>query len=178
MTSMPDHAATRPNRLPWPPLIYGAALVAGLGLQAFVPVGWPAAVIGWPLRGTGVLVAAAGLGFDFWALHTLRRAHTNILPHRAADHLVTHGPFALTRNPIYLGNTLLVLGIGLVLSNAWLMGAALVAAFATDRLAARREEWHLAAKFGPAFTSYAARVPRWIGRPRPIPQPPGGWDRS
>ncbi|MDX1717154.1 MAG: methyltransferase, partial [Anderseniella sp.] len=41
---------------------------------------------------------------------TMFSARTNILPHRAADRLVTHGPFALTRNPIYVGNTIAMLG--------------------------------------------------------------------
>jgi len=42
----------------------------------------------------------------------------------------------------------------------------LIAAVLVDRLAIRREERHLAARFGPAFADYARRVPRWIGRRR------------
>ena len=155
---------TRPNRVPWPPLHYGAALAAGFGLGWFYPLGWPqglAQPLGW--LGGGIL-AAIGLSLDLWSIFTLYRAHTNVLPHRAADHLVTHGPFAFTRNPIYLGNTLLVFGLGLLFLNAWLIAAALLAAFATDRLAARREEAHLAARFGAPFEAYRARVPRWIVR--------------
>lgn len=154
--------AARPNRWPWPPLLYGAALLAGFGLGALLPLGWPAALAGPAMRALGALVAALGLGFDLSAIVTLYRARTNVLPHRAADRLVTHGPFALTRNPIYLGNTLLVTGLGLAFLNFWLVITALLAALATDHLAARREEKHLAAKFGPAFAAYAARVPRWL----------------
>ncbi|MFG1416448.1 isoprenylcysteine carboxylmethyltransferase family protein [Xanthobacter sp. V0B-10] len=178
-SEVPSSLARRPNSLPWPPMIYGAALIAGLGLGWLLPLGWPAALSGLPMRTGGAGVALLGLGLDLWAVATLHRAHTNILPHRGADHLVTHGPFALTRNPIYLGNTLLVLGLGLALLNAWLAAAALAAALATDHLAARREEWHLAARFGPAFTAYAARVPRWIGPARPLtPPPPSGRGRN
>ncbi|MFG1296364.1 methyltransferase family protein [Xanthobacter variabilis] len=172
----PDQTALRPNRVPWPPLIYGAALVAGLGLGWLAPLGWPSALAGLPVRIAGALVAALGLGLDLSAIFTLYRAHTNVLPNRGADHLVTNGPFALSRNPIYLGNTLLVAGLGLAFFNGWLIGAALLAALATDHLAARREERHLAAKFGPAFAAYAARVPRWIG---PLtPPPPDGRGRN
>jgi len=113
----------------------------------------------------------AGLGLDVWAMAALHRARTNILPHRAAGRLVTDGPYAFTRNPIYLGNTIVLLGLGLMLENPWLLAAAPVAAVATDHLAARREEAHLAAKFGAEFAAYAARVPRWLGR---VTRPPAG----
>lgn len=175
----PDEITARPNRLPWPPMIYAAALAAGLALQGALPLAWPALVPPLAVQGAGALLAVTGLSLDVWALATLHRARTNILPHRPAEHLVTHGPFALSRNPIYLGNTLLTLGLGLALLNPWLVAAAPLAALATDRLAARREERHLAARFGEAFTAYAARVPRWIGPARPLtPPPPPGRDRN
>ena len=168
----PDDIARRPNRLPWPPMIYAAALATGVALQSALPLGWPALLPQTATRGVGAVLAVAGLTLDLWALATLHRARTNILPHRPAERLVTHGPFALSRNPIYLGYTLLTLGLGLALLNPWLVVAAPVAALATDRLAASREESHLAARFGQAFAAYAARVPRWIGRPRPLTPPP------
>lgn len=177
--AQPEDIARRPNRLPWPPLIYAAALAAGVALQSAAPLAWPALLPQAATRGLGAVLAVTGLALDLWALATLHRARTNILPHRPAERLVTHGPFALSRNPIYVGYTLLTAGLSLALSNPWLMAAAVVAALATDRLAARREENHLAARFGEAFTAYAARVPRWIGRPRPLtPPPPPGRGRS
>lgn len=161
----PDGRAERPNRWPWPPLIFGAAFLAGIGLQGLVPLGWPVpAAAG---RGLGWVLLFAGLALDVWAMAALHRARTTILPHRAAGRLVTNGPFAFTRNPIYLGNTIALLGLGLMLENPWLLAAAIGAAVATDHLAARREEAHLAAKFGAEFTAYAARVPRWLGPVRP-----------
>lgn len=174
-----DAAAARPNRIPWPPLLYGAALAIGAALGWLVPLGWPQGLAGDALRVAGAGLAVLGLSLDLWSLATLHRARTTVLPHRATERLVTHGPYALSRNPIYLGNTLLVLGLGAAFANPWLMAAALGAARATDRLAARREEAHLAARFGADFSAYRARVPRWIGRPRaPIPPPPGAPGRS
>jgi protein-S-isoprenylcysteine O-methyltransferase Ste14 len=93
------------------------------------------------------------------------RARTNILPHRAADKLLTSGVFALTRNPIYLGNTLLLTGIALFTAAVWLIPATMIAAFAVDRLAIRREELHLAVRFGDAFQAYVQTTPRWLGVP-------------
>ena len=91
-----------------------------------------------------------------------RRHRTTVLPHRGATRLITDGPFRFTRNPIYVGNTLLVAGLGFVLGVAWLMPAALLAAWATQKLAIEREERHLALRFGADWARYAARTPRWL----------------
>mgnify|MGYP000231577150 CR=1 FL=1 len=83
----------------------------------------------------------------------------------AATALITDGPFARSRNPIYTGNTMLLTGVGLLTGIAWFILAALIAAFATQKLAIEREERHLATRFGKAWDDYAARTPRWLGRP-------------
>jgi protein-S-isoprenylcysteine O-methyltransferase Ste14 len=75
---------------------------------------------------------------------------------------VTWGPFRFSRNPIYLGNTLLLIGIGIAGGNYWFVLGALVSALLVDRLAIRREEQHLAARFGEAWTNYAQSTPRWL----------------
>jgi len=166
----PEGPAERPNRWPWPPLIFGGAFLVGIGLKGLVPLGWPVpAAAG---QSAGWVLLFAGLALDIWAMASLHRARTTILPHRPAGRLVTDGPFAFTRNPIYLGNTLALLGLGLMLENPWLLAAAVIAAIATDHLAARREEAHLAARFGAEFAAYAQQVPRWVGRARPLTPPP------
>ncbi len=153
--------AERPNVLPWPPMIYAIAIVAALAFERFVHA-LPLAAPSWLSR-LGWLALPIGLAFDFGAIATLYRARTNILPHRGADRLVDWGPFAFTRNPIYLGNTVTILGLGLALDNGGLLIATFVAAIATDRLAIRREEAHLEARFGDAFRDYVRRAPRWLG---------------
>jgi protein-S-isoprenylcysteine O-methyltransferase Ste14 len=104
----------------------------------------------------------AGIGLDVAAMLEMRRHRANILPHRAATALVTTGPFALSRNPIYLGNTALLAGAGLAFGSPWLIIAAAVAAQAVTILAIRREEAHLSARFGDAWAAYAKRTPRWL----------------
>ncbi len=156
----------RPNRIPWPPILFGSAALAAWLAGAALPLPWPGAtspgatwlgIAGWGL-------IAAGLGLDLWAMAVMRRRRANILPHRAATTLVTTGPFAWSRNPIYLGNTLLLAGCGLAIGNPWFLAAALAAALAVTGLAIRREEAHLAALFGEDWQRYAARTGRWLGR--------------
>ena len=110
----------------------------------------------------GAVMMATGVGLDLAAMVWMHRLRANILPHRAATTLVTTGPFAVSRNPIYLGNTLLVAGAAPALDNPWFLPAALIAAFAVTQLAIRREEAHLAARFGSQWRDYANRTPRWL----------------
>jgi protein-S-isoprenylcysteine O-methyltransferase Ste14 len=151
--------STRPNVLPWPPIIVVLSVLAAIILARLWPL--PSFESGW-LTMLGLAVALGGLALDLWALVTMRRADTNILPNKAADLLVTWGPFRFSRNPIYLANTVLLSGIGLTFDNLWFVVCALVAALAVDRLAIRREERHLAARFGTAWAEYSAKTPRWL----------------
>jgi protein-S-isoprenylcysteine O-methyltransferase Ste14 len=156
----------RPNRIPWPPLIGAAAIVAAsVGWRAF-PLGVPFAPLTRPL---GWALIAAGLALALWAIATLKRARTNLMPNRGADRLIVGGPFAFTRNPIYLGNAILLVGVGGAAGSLWFVVAALVMAALVDILGVRREEAHLARRFGEQWAVYAARVPRWLGPRRKPP---------
>jgi protein-S-isoprenylcysteine O-methyltransferase Ste14 len=152
---------TSPNRIPWPPILYLAAAVAAVGLGVLVPgPDWlrhPA------LAGLGWALLLAGLGLDLAAMATMRRHRANILPHRAATALVTSGPFAWSRNPIYLGNTVALCGAALAFANPWFLPAAFAAALAVTHLAIRREEAHLAQRFGAAWAAYRRVHPPDLG---------------
>ncbi len=154
--------APPPNRIPWPPLIFiGAGAVAfALGRVAPAPEWLDIDVV--EALGWGVMVL--GLGLDVTAVVTLMLHEANVLPNRPATRLVTTGVYAWSRNPIYLGNALLLTGAGLAFCNMWFLLAAAIAVFATLRLAVLREERHLAARFGAAWEDYRSRTGRWFGR--------------
>ena len=158
---MKDIAAA-PNRLPWPPLIYLAAIAVSIVLGLVYPLPWITRPLSDILFAAGWLAIAAVVAIDFSAMRTLRRARTTIMPNRAADHLVTTGPFSFTRNPIYLANTLLMVGVALITGIVWFLPLAILAAFLTQKLAIEREEKHLEARFGKKYRDYARRVRRWI----------------
>jgi protein-S-isoprenylcysteine O-methyltransferase Ste14 len=75
---------------------------------------------------------------------------------------VERGPYGYSRNPIYLGDTLLLLGLGLAGSWPSLLLGAPIFALAVDRYAIRPEESHLAARFPQDFAAYKKRVRRWL----------------
>ncbi|MEO7071549.1 MAG: isoprenylcysteine carboxylmethyltransferase family protein [Rhodanobacter sp.] len=160
-----DEIRERPNRIPWPPILYLTAVLAAWALETVCPAtslmpGYGARA--W-LRAVGLVPLCVGVGLDLAAMLAMRRARTNVLPHRGAQHLVTGSVFTFSRNPIYLGNALALAGLALALALPWLLVTTLIVAVLVDRLAIRREERHLSARFGPAFSEYARRVPRWIG---------------
>lgn len=151
--------AERPNAIPWPPVLLVAGIAFGALLGMFLPLD---VAIPTPLRLAGFVLLAAGITFDVSAIFWMARARTNILPHKPAGALLTSGPFRVSRNPIYVGNTITLAAMGLAFANLWYAVAAAVMALLVHRLAILREEAHLAARFGKAWNDYAARTPRWL----------------
>jgi len=154
--------ADRPNVFPWPPVILAAALVLGVALTILYPLPWPAGMERDILQGGGILLAMVATALYATALRELWRAGTAILPHHKARHLVTSGPFKLSRNPIYLGNVVLLSAFGLILGSLWMFIVAAIAAFAEQKLGIEREEAHLEQRFGNAWRVYKKKVRRWI----------------
>jgi protein-S-isoprenylcysteine O-methyltransferase Ste14 len=158
---MPFDFRRTPNIVPWPPLIYLSVATIALLLHRVAP---------WRLLSgadghiPGIFLAGCGFALDVWAMFVMMNARVNILPHRPAGGLVSWGPFAFTRNPIYLGNTIAIFGIGVAFSG-WFLLAAPLAAIIVHHLAILREEEHLKSRFGIAWVAYSSRVPRWIGVP-------------
>ena len=158
---MSDSPANR-GRLPWPPVIYLVAIAVSILLHFAYPLPWFAPPMSDILFAAGFLVLLAFVTLFFTAIRTMVRAKTTIDPNGTPDHLVTNGPFSITRNPIYLADTLLLIGIALISGITWFVLLAVVAAFATQKLAIEREGKILTERFGKRYRDYAKRVRRWI----------------
>lgn len=155
-------SANAPNRLPWPPLVFLAAIAAAVLVGVIYPLPWISRPASDLLFAAGWLCLGAVVALYFTAARALNRAKTTIRPDRASAHLVTSGPFSFTRNPIYLANTVLMIGLSLITANVWFLPLALIAAFITQKLTIESEEKHLAERFGKRYRDYAKRVRRWI----------------
>jgi len=151
-----------PSHIPWPPILYIVAIALGIILGQILPSPWFRSPLSDILFAAGWLIVLAGLAMDITALRRLHLAKTTIMPTRSSTHLVTEGPYSFSRNPIYLGNTVIVIGIGLITGNAWFLLFALLAAFATQKLAIEPEERHLAQHFGKRYRDYQKKVRRWF----------------
>lgn len=132
------------------PAEHAVTMVAGLLLHARTRTRLPKR-----LAPAGWVVLAAGVALDAWAVQV--RGAGNI---DDPDRLVISGPYAFTRNPMYVGWSLLHLGAGLAARSPWLLAGWPLAAALVHR-AILREERRLTAQFGDEQTSYARRVPRY-----------------
>lgn len=148
--------------IPWPPLIYCASIAISIVLGLFYPLPWIGDLLGDLLFAAGFVVLFAVAALWFTAIRAMMRARTTMNPNGVPEHLVTSGPFGVTRNPMYLANTLMLIGVAFVSGIAWFLPLALIAAFATQKVAIEKEEKVLAAKFGKKYRDYAKRVRRWI----------------
>ena len=156
-----EEVAERPTGFPWPPVLVVATLASAWVLERAVPISWPG--LDDPLaRLAGSLIGIAGVTLMTWAIFTLRRAGTTIMPHHGASVLVASGPFRFRRNPIYLGEIMVFLGLAEITKSVWLVILAPIFAVLITWLAILPEERHLEARFGNAYRAYKARTRRWI----------------
>jgi protein-S-isoprenylcysteine O-methyltransferase Ste14 len=142
-----------------PPLIYVSALAAGLLVNSIYPVRLlPRGVS----RAAGLPLVLGGLVIGLLGVREMRRAETNIDPYKPVHAIVDRGPFRFTRNPLYVGMTLMYGGFS-VLANALPAALLLPGVLAVMRKGViEREEAYLERKFGEEYLSYKARVRRWI----------------
>jgi protein-S-isoprenylcysteine O-methyltransferase Ste14 len=132
-----------------------------VALGYLAPIGWPG-IDDTPARYVGLGIGTAGVALLVWAVMTLRRHGTTVLPDVGAAALVTDGPYWRYRNPIYLADAMILLGIAELTKNMWFVAAAAAFAALVTWLAILPEERHLERRFGNAYTDYKAKSRRWI----------------
>jgi len=156
---MPSDRNDKPNVIALPPLILAATLAVGFGLEALWPLALPAPGLTRPVGVLLVVAAIAGAGF---AVREMVAARTPLDVRKPTRSIVTSGIFALSRNPIYLGMVLLVLGVALMAGSLWLLLLTPIFAAVLHYGVIAREEAYLESKFGADYLRYKARVRRWI----------------
>jgi protein-S-isoprenylcysteine O-methyltransferase Ste14 len=111
----------------------------------------------------GATLIVAGLGINAWPKVLFRRAGTSVSPVQPAlaTALVTHGPYRFSRNPMYLGYALALLGWVSWLAQPWgLLAVAIFVAYIT-RFQILPEERHLSSRFPAQYAAYSRAVRRW-----------------
>jgi protein-S-isoprenylcysteine O-methyltransferase Ste14 len=132
-------------------------------LQAAAHLALPVArVIPLPWSLAGLVLVTAGVAVNIVADRQFTAARTTVNPFGAPTTLVTTGPFRVSRHPMYLGMVSALLGVAVTLGSAtpFLVPPAFAVLLTVRFIHA--EEAALAARFGDAWTAYAARTRRWI----------------
>lgn len=148
------------RRILLPPVMLALCLIGIVAVNFFdiaiiILLSGPVKFIGYGLIALGVLLPV-------WGARLFHQHDTNILPYEDPERMVKTGPFGFSRNPMYLGMLLLLLGV------AQLYGTALSFIFPLAYFCVANgyyipfEEARMAAAFGDEFAAYKAKVRRWL----------------
>jgi protein-S-isoprenylcysteine O-methyltransferase Ste14 len=156
MSRMPeDHANVK---IP-PPVLLLIYIFATFLLNWLLPLpfAFPSILV-W----VGYLLVLAGFGLPFSAASRFMRARTTLDPHGSTTEIVTSGPYRFSRNPIYLGFVLLLVGLSFAFRSYWGLILSPLLMLSLYQLVIKHEEAYLEKKFWNVYTSYKSRVRRWL----------------
>ncbi|MCX7098155.1 MAG: isoprenylcysteine carboxylmethyltransferase family protein [Methylococcales bacterium] len=129
---------------------------------------WPPVAIdnvpGIYLMSIGLLMIAVGQGLRILAIGLSYIVRGGRMRRIYAENLVTDGLFSHSRNPLYVGNILIVMGFMFIAGNTVGLIVGSLVFMAIYRLIVHSEEQFLSGKFGDAYTAFCADVPRWLPR--------------
>jgi protein-S-isoprenylcysteine O-methyltransferase Ste14 len=154
-----DDPNDHPGVVIFPPLLFVISVVCGA--LAYLVAPFRVALGPW-LRFLGVALVPGAIAFALWGQRTMRAAGTNIRPDQPATAIVSDGPFAFTRNPLYLSLLAIYAGIGVAVASLTFLAVLVPFALILHFGVVLREERYLDAKFGDTYRAYRARVRRWI----------------
>ena len=157
----PGGGSGAPDVIALPPLIFLGFLAAAAVLEAVAPLPLLAAHA-FPRYLAGAVLAAGGFVMIAMGMRRFLAAGTNIPPTLPTTALVVDGIYRRTRNPLYLGTTLVYLGLSVAAGSLWAIGLVVPLMWVINVGVVEREERYLERKFGDAYRAYKARVRRWI----------------
>ncbi len=153
-------APDRANVMVQPPVLLILVVTVGYGLDffmplTFLPAGFPAAWVGGGVWLVGF--ALAGL-----AIAQFRSTGVEEQVHTPTAEIVDSGLFAFSRNPIYVGTCIAIVGVAIVYNMLWILAMLVPFYFVIRYGVVAREEEYLERMFGDAYLDYKTRVRRWI----------------
>ena len=147
------------NAVVRPPIAWVLALVAGLGADRLYPSRFvPGSVSGaW----VGGAIFAIAFALAIWAIVTIRKAGTRVETYKPTTTIVANGPYRFTRNPIYIGMFLGLVGLAIAFDSLWILATLALFYLVIRGGVVAREEAYLESKFGDVYLGYKSRVRRW-----------------
>ena len=156
---MTDTADTA-NVIVRPPIAWALAVLAGLALNWLMPLPFVPGML--PAGWLGATVFALALVLVAWAIATMTRTGSNVPTSLPTTTIVETGPYRFTRNPIYLGMFLGLVGLAIAFDSLWLLVALMPFALVIRYGVVAREEAYLERKFGDVYRRFRSRVRRWL----------------
>ena len=142
-----------------PPAYLFASLASMVLLSLFIPL---YALIPYPWNATGLLPLALGVALNASTDNVLKKHDTTVKPFEVSTTLITTGVFNFSRNPMYLGMVLILIGAALLLGTLSPLITIPLFAITMDRIFIFAEEKMLEKRFGDEWKQYKTNVRRWI----------------
>ncbi len=142
-----------------PPAVAFFYLFLGLGLDFIFP---SLRIIPSPFNLLGWIILVAGIGIGAWGFMHFQKRGANINPYAEPNKMVTDGPYRFTRNPMYLGNLLMILGIAVLVGTLLPLLASVVYVVTMNNTFIFQEEKNLEKLYGQKYRDYKKQVRRWI----------------
>jgi protein-S-isoprenylcysteine O-methyltransferase Ste14 len=159
-TSSPNaNFAPAPGGLPIPPPLLALLCLAG-GLLLHLISSSPQEIFAHHIL--GLFLIAGGTGLCFYAAALFQARGTTKNPQGEATTFVVEKPYTFTRNPMYLGITLVLFGFAVFFGSIVMLLAPILFVVVIDRMVIPLEEQNMERLFGPQYTDYQTRVRRWL----------------
>lgn len=142
-----------------PPVYFLFAMLFTAALHWFLPI---ATLIDAPLSYAGLLMTGSGIIIVVVAARAFQTHATTIRPFEESDILVTDGFFHVTRNPMYLGMVIILVGVAILLGTLASFLPIPFFVILIQRQFIQKEEAMLAERFGEQYIEYKKTVRRWI----------------
>lgn len=142
-----------------PPTYFMVAIPLGIIFHFIAPI---TRLISWPWNLLGLVPLAASGTLNLVADRAFKKLQTTVKPFEESTVLMTHSVFRLSRNPMYLGMVLFLVGEAIVLGSLSPYAVAIVFALLLDAIFIRPEEKMLEKKFGEQYLAYKQKVRRWF----------------
>ena len=145
-------------------VVFGVPFLMSIILHFVVPFSLPQGILRQATVPTGIALITIGIGLIVLARRELARYAQPTDPGHPTSEVVKTGVFSISRNPLYLGSVIIVLGIALTLNILWAFVTLLISIVLCLYILIIPEEQYLSAKFGEEYKAYVASVHQWLGR--------------
>jgi len=147
------------NKKIMPPTYFIVLLFSSIGLHFLFPV---MRLISLPYNYLGILIIIFGIILNLWTDSLFKKRQTTVKPHEMPNFFISSGPFRISRHPMYLGMTLILLGVAVFFGSLISFVFPIIFVMIMEKLFIPMEEKNLEKEFGDKYIAYKKRVRKWI----------------
>ena len=142
-----------------PPTYFFLSLIISVILHYTLPL---INIIEYPSNLIGFLFFVIGTVLNIWTDQLFKKVNTTVKPFEKPSTLILKGPFKISRNPMYLGMAILLIGIGFILGSITSFAGFVLFIITMEIAFIPQEDMNLQEKFGDEYLAYKKRIRRWI----------------